>query len=175
MIEMIVNRIGLNAMTSSVAVLLKEKDGDRFLIIWVGSNEASAMQAKLEGVSSHRPTSHDLIHNLIQDLGVKTDYVLVDELRGDTFIGKLVLRCDGMPVCIDARPSDALVLALIAKAPIYAAEQVLHLAGVCVGGVGVGSEDDIGAETKDGTAGELPRVFAEFIENLNLEDMDSKD
>ena len=112
----------------SQVVILGEREGDRAFPIFIGLAEAAAMDSAVRSYVSPRPFTHDLILNVIQDLRVSLEEVQVDDLRDNTFYGKLVLKtANGEKVLVDARPSDALVLAMKTKAPIYVADHVLDV------------------------------------------------
>ncbi len=111
-------------------VLLAERAGARLLPIFIGYHEALALDMALHGVAYKRPMTHDLIGNILDGVGADLRHVLVDDLNEDTFYGKLAIRlASGVEELIDARPSDALVLAARRGAPIFAAESVLERAG----------------------------------------------
>ena len=112
----------------SQVVILGEREGDRAFPIFIGLVEADAMDRAVRSYVSSRPFTHDLILTVIQELRVSLEEIQVDDLRDNTFYGKLVLKTtNGEKVLVDARPSDALVLAMKTKAPIYVAEHVLDI------------------------------------------------
>jgi bifunctional DNase/RNase len=107
-------------------VILAEKNGNRAFPIFIGLFEASAMDLAVHAQKAPRPMTHDLIYNIIDGLGVQLVEVRVDELRSETFFGKLVIdQGDGQPVLIDARPSDALILAAKRNLPVFVDDAVL--------------------------------------------------
>jgi bifunctional DNase/RNase len=107
-------------------VLLQEKDGPREFPIYIGDNEAAFLEMAVKHKGIARPLTHDLITNLIRDLGGELLRVLVDDLREETFFGKLVIRAgDGREVLVDSRPSDAIILAVKSSAPIFVEDHVL--------------------------------------------------
>ena len=109
-------------------VLLKTVDGNKFLPIWIGHPEAAAILMKLQGASTPRPMTHDLLRNLIVDLGGVVDRVIVSDLRDATFFATICLTVKGESITVDARPSDAIALALRAKAPILVESSVVEAA-----------------------------------------------
>ena len=125
MVEMNVVGIVLDPTSNMPIVILKDKEKKRTLPIWVGMLEAGAIAMMLEGVSTLRPLTHDLIRSIIEGLGVKAEKVTIDGMRRNTFLAKIFLRSGKSCTKIDARPSDAVVLALRMKIPIYVSEQVL--------------------------------------------------
>lgn len=116
-------------------LILQEKDGTRNFPIFIGTYEVVILDQSVKGYEAPRPLTHDLVLNAIDEMGGKLTGVLVDELRNDTFIGKLLVRTpDGEVVRVDARPSDAIILAVKEHAPIYVEEEVLAMTS--------GDEDD---------------------------------
>jgi bifunctional DNase/RNase len=107
-------------------VLLKTQTGNKFLPIWIGSNEATAILMKIQGVETPRPMTHDLLSETVRQLNAEVVRVTVTELRENTFIALITLRADSGEIEIDARPSDALALAVRADAPIFVADQVIE-------------------------------------------------
>src|SRR4030043_2165962 len=130
MIEMSVDSIRVSVMNSQRVVILKEVKADRYLPIWIGPAEADAIAIKLQGVSVPRPLTHDLLHSVISTLGAKIKSILVNDLQNDTFYAKISFDFNGKELEIDSRPSDAIAIAVRAKAPIYANEEVLEKAGI---------------------------------------------
>jgi uncharacterized protein len=147
---------------SQPVVLLKEVDGTRYLPIWIGAVEASAIAFQQQGVTSARPLTHDLLRDVIDALGSPLQAVRITEIRDEVFYAELVFAGG---VVVSARPSDAIALALRADTPIYAAETVLDEAGVPV-------PDDIGAHVPEAAAdaeGEV-EAFREFLDTISPED-----
>jgi len=112
----------------SQVVILQEKDGARGFAIFIGPYEAAILDQTVHRIETSRPLTHDLILNAIDGLNGTLTGIAVSELRNETFVGKLLVRNgDGETVEIDTRPSDALILAIKRRVPIYAAEEVLSL------------------------------------------------
>ena len=111
-------------------VILKDVASDTVLPIWVGLYEANAIQQEVEKATTARPLTHDLLKNVVMGLNAQVQRVVVAELRGDTFYAVIWVEQNGEIVAIDARPSDALALALRSDCPIFVAEEVLHAAKV---------------------------------------------
>ena len=107
-------------------VLLKTVDGNRFLPIWIGHPEAAAILMKLQGASTPRPMTHDLLSDVLEQLDAKCERVSVTELRDNTFYASITVSINGTELEIDSRPSDALALAVRVSAPIFAAEEVIE-------------------------------------------------
>ena len=116
------------ATGGAYAILLKEINGNRRLPIIIGAFEAQAIALEIEGIKPPRPLTHDLLKNVIDNVGAVIVEVLIDELRENTFYAKIILEMSTLTNEIDARPSDAIALAVRAQAPIYVAESVMETA-----------------------------------------------
>jgi bifunctional DNase/RNase len=177
MIEMSVDSIRVSVMNSQRVVILKEVKADRYLPIWIGPAEADAIAIKLQGVSVPRPLTHDLLHSVISILGAKIKSILVNDLQNDTFYAKISFDFNGKELEIDSRPSDAIAIAVRAKAPIYANEEVLEKAGIIfdqetgkpMASAHAGKLDD----KKEVSEEELRKLsaFTDFINTLDLKDL----
>lgn len=180
MIEMTIESIRVSLMNYQRVVILREKDSDRYLPIWIGPAEADAIAVRLQEVSVARPLTHDLLRAVIDALGASISHIVVNELTNDTFFAKIYLEADGRLMEIDSRPSDAIALAVRAQVPIYAEESVLDKAGVRLDQEGQPMEAAGGGPepepTKEVTAEELEKLspFRDVIESLDLEDFDKK-
>jgi bifunctional DNase/RNase len=128
LIEMQVKGLMLDPVTNVPIVILRDTDGTRVLPIWVGPSEANAIALQIENVSMPRPMTHDLLRDVIQALGATLSRVIISELKSNTFYAYLELRVNNDVLLVDARPSDALGLALRAKAPIFVESAVLDQA-----------------------------------------------
>jgi bifunctional DNase/RNase len=124
-IEMSIKGLMVDPVTNQPIIILRDDAGDRVLPIWVGVFEANAIALQIENVATPRPMTHDLLRNVIQDLEGQVQKVVVSELKENTFFAIIHLAVRGEPVLIDARPSDAIALALRTKAPIYVEEEVI--------------------------------------------------
>jgi uncharacterized protein len=123
--------LGLSSSPSTggaYAILLREIGAARRLPIIIGAFEAQAIALEIEGIKPPRPLTHDLLKHLIDNLGGNVTGVIVDELRENTFYAKIILEVSGLTNEVDARPSDAIALAVRARAPIYVAESVMDSA-----------------------------------------------
>lgn len=161
MVEMIVDSVRVSASGMQRVVVLKGKEDDRYLLIWVGTPEASAIAISIQGVAVARPMTHDLLRNVIDALGGKVRQVLVNDLVDNTYFARLVVDVDGRVIEIDARPSDAIALALRTSATIFVNEKVLAEAGI--------KPTD---EEKKGNEQDLT-VFRDFINSLGADDASS--
>ena len=151
--EMVVESVRVHMLSSQHVVILKDTDRDRYLPIWIGPWEANAIAMRLQGLTPERPLTHDLFSQCLDELGVVVKRIIVSDLSEETFRARLMLELDGRDVDIDARPSDAIALAIRAGVPIYATDSVLDRAGV----VPEADED------------EKLTVFREFVNSLNID------
>ncbi len=154
-VEMKIRGLMVDPSTQQPIVILKDVKGDLVLPIWVGLFEASAIALEVEKASTPRPMTHDLLRNLIHGLNARVDRIVVSELRDDTFFAVIWLEQNGEMVTIDARPSDALALALRSDCPIFVEESVLRTAKV------------IPSPADQAT----PEDLKNWLENLNDDDL----
>ncbi len=143
-------------------VLLKEVQGERYLPIWIGMHESEAIAMRLQGTSPPRPFTHDLLANVIADLGGSIQYVVVNNLTDSTFYARIAIEHNGTLRLVDARPSDAIALAVRTSVPICAEESVMEKAGIVTS-----PEIRANAPAQD----EKLDVFREFVNGLNLDDL----
>ena len=167
MIEVVVSRLGLDASSQAFVVVLEEKGGERALPIWIGRPEAEAIAAHLNGVKRERPMTHDLAQSIINGLGGLLRRVQVTRVHEGTFFAELHLNKGGQPVLVDARPSDAIALALRLGAPIFVADGLFQDDGDEVDGAGdapsAGEGDQLSAdELKRHLAQLRPEDFGRF-------------
>lgn len=174
MVEMTIESIRVSLMNYQRVVILKQKDAERYLPIWIGPAEADAIAVRLQEVNVPRPLTHDLLRSVIEALGARVSAIAVTELSNDTYYARVTLEVDGRTLEIDARPSDAIALAVRVRVPIYADESVLEKAGVQI------SEDESAAVEGESRAPvkeeEIERMsaFRDFIEGLDLDDFDKR-
>lgn len=162
MVEMELVGVRVELPTNAPIVLLRERGGDRRLLpIFIGAPEATAIAFALEEVSTPRPMTHDLMKDVLDDLGVRLEQVHVTALKDATFYAELHLAIDGRTHQVSSRPSDAIALAARTGSPIYAAEAVLDEAGYTLT-----EEDEEQQEV-------VVEQFKEFIDNVNPEDFAS--
>jgi bifunctional DNase/RNase len=124
-VEMKIRGLMMDPVTNAPIVVLKDVHGNSVLPIWVGVFEANAIALEIEKVQTPRPMTHDLLRNVFLGLDVRVDKVVVSDLKDDTFYAVIWIERDGQLVMIDARPSDALALALRMDCPIFVEDQVL--------------------------------------------------
>ena len=124
-IEMSIKGLMVDPISNMPIVILRDKEGSRTLPIWVGMFEANAIALQIENISTPRPMTHDLLRNVIHDLKASVQKIVVCDLQDSTFYALIYLSLNGEVVAIDARPSDAIALALRTRAPIYVEEAVI--------------------------------------------------
>jgi bifunctional DNase/RNase len=176
-IEMSVEFVRVSMQNYNRVVILKEKEAERYLLIWIGPAEAEAIAMRLGDVQPPRPQTHDLLRSVIDSLGAQVSYVIVNDLNNDTFYARIVLDMNGRTVEIDSRTSDAIALAVRAQVPIFAEESVLDRAGVLLDKE---QEEAIATPSGFGHNEPVSRVapeeiermsaFKDFIESLDLDD-----
>ena len=173
-IEMTIESIRVSMMNYQRVVILKEKESERFLPIWIGPNEAEAIAIRLQEVNVARPMTHDLLRSVIDTLGAKVQSVIVSDIANDTYFARIILDVNGNKMEIDSRPSDAIALAVRSHAPIFAEEGVLERAGVLMN---QDERQEAGVTDRGSTKAspeEIERMsaFKDFIESLDLSDFD---
>lgn len=125
-IEMTIKGLMVDPITNTPIVILRDKDGQKVLPIWVGIFEANAIALQIENIATPRPMTHDLLRNVIHDLKAEVKKIVVCDLQENTFYALIYLSLAGREtVAIDARPSDAIALALRTRAPIFVEETVI--------------------------------------------------
>jgi uncharacterized protein len=126
MFEMVIYGVSFDLVGKQPIVLLKTADGNRFLPIWIGHAEAAAILMKLQGASTPRPMTHDLMADMLEQLDAEVVRITVTELRDNTFYASITVQQNGSELEIDSRPSDAIAIAVRSEVPIYAAEHVIE-------------------------------------------------
>jgi bifunctional DNase/RNase len=127
-IEMTIKGLMVDPVTNMPIIILRDKDGQRILPIWVGIFEANAIALQIENVATPRPMTHDLLRNVISDLHGAVQKIVVSDLKDNTFYALIHMTVDGQAVVVDSRPSDAIALALRAHVPIFVEEAVIESA-----------------------------------------------
>jgi bifunctional DNase/RNase len=155
--EMVIYGVSFDMVGKQPIVLLKAVDSNKFLPIWIGHPEAAAILMKLQGASTPRPMTHDLLCDMLGELDVKCTQVSVTELRENTFFASITLTVNGRELEIDSRPSDALALAVRSGAPIFAAEDVI-------------AESAIEFEHDVEDTEEVVEKFKDFLDQVSPED-----
>jgi uncharacterized protein len=142
MYEMVIYGVSFDLVGKQPIVLLKTADGNKFLPIWIGHPEAAAILMKLQGASTPRPMTHDLMADVIEQLDAEVTRITVTELRDNTFYASITVQQNGSELEIDSRPSDAIAIAVRSDAPIFAAERVIEESAIEFEGEEV-NEDEI--------------------------------
>jgi uncharacterized protein len=124
-IEMTIKGLMIDPITSTPIIILRDQEGQRVLPIWVGAYEANAIALQIENITTPRPMTHDLLRNVIHDLKAEIRKIVVSDLKENTFYALIHLDVQGEALAIDARPSDAIALALRARAPIFVEDRVI--------------------------------------------------
>lgn len=155
--EMVIYGVSFDMVGKQPIVLLKTVDGNRFLPIWIGHAEAAAILMKLQGTESPRPMTHDLITEMIDGLQAEVARVTVTEMRDNTFYALIQLSTAGPDVEVDARPSDAIAVAVRTGAPIFAADDLLE-------------ENAIEFEHEPEDDEDMVEKFKEFLDQVTPED-----
>jgi bifunctional DNase/RNase len=127
-IEMNIKGLMIDPITNMPIIILRDQEGQRILPIWVGVFEANAIALQIENVQTPRPMTHDLLKNIIDDLSASVERIVVTELKENTFYALIHLRRNGHSIEVDARPSDAIALALRTQSPIFVEEAVIDTA-----------------------------------------------
>lgn len=178
MLEMSIESVRVSLMNYQRVVILKEKNADRYLPIWIGPAEADAIAVQLQEVPVARPLTHDLLRSIIQELGANVLSIVINDLNNDTFYARIVLDVSGRHVEIDSRPSDAIALAVRVNVQIYAEDAVLEKAGITLDPAtgkfqaARSPEDYVGKVDEE----ELRQMsaFKDFINSLDLDDFDTR-
>ena len=190
MIELSVYSVLYSLLSRYRIVLLKEKHGERFLPIWIGMFESEAIAMRLQGTVVPRPLTHDLLANVIAELGGDIQYIVINDLNDSTFFARIAIERDGELRLVDSRPSDAIALAVRTQAPIYVDESVMDRAAITpspdistgeplvlltdvdssvMDKAGIVSSPDIRSEPP--SSKEDLDVFRDFVDSLDLDDL----
>jgi len=171
LVEMVVESVRVNLQTYQRVVVLKEKESERYLPIWIGNNEADAIVIQLQSVPVPRPQTHDLLKSVLSELGAKIRHIVVTDLTEDVFYARISIDLNGRNVEIDSRPSDAIALAVRAQSPIFAESAVLEKAGVALDHEA--DDQESSGESREGKESpeKLPSAFRDFINTLDLDDL----
>ena len=167
MIEVTVDSIRVSLMSTHRVVILKDTENERYLPIWIGPCEADAITVELQDVEVARPLTHDILKNVINELGGKMVRVEISDLRNDIFYATLIIETKGKTVEIDSRSSDALALAVRARVPIFVHDAVMGKATIV-------PESEVEAEAGEAAPEGSDRLsaFSDFVDSLDFEDLD---
>ncbi len=175
-VEVNIDCIRVSLMTQNRVVILKDKNQERFLPIWIGHFEADAITFELQSISHKRPLTHDLLKSTIEGMGGEVQRVVVTELRrpDDIFYAKLIIDVNGQEVEVDARPSDAIALAVRTKVPIFVDEEVMTVAAVRPE-ADIESQPEVADVESGASPADPPQIFKDFVETLDLDNLDDSD
>src|SRR5487761_584177 len=168
LIEVSVDSIRIHMPTAQHLVILKEKEADRYLPIWIGSSEAQAIATKISGNPLGRPLTHDLMATAFGDLGINVKRIVVTRLADQVFYARLYVKQNGRDLDFDARPSDAIALAVRVECPIFVATEVMESAGI------IPDPDEASDSTEKGQTPvdeERRAVFRDFVNSLDLPEL----
>ena len=171
LVEMVVESVRVHMLSSRHVVILKEAGRERYLPIWIGPWEASAIAMRLQGLTPERPLTHDLFASALEAIDARVDRVIISDLADETFHARVFLERDGTVGEVDARPSDALALAVRVGARIFAVPSVLDQAGLGADG-GLGEEGEEGSlleSTGENVVDPRLDVFRDFINSLDVD------
>ena len=160
--EMVIYGVSFDLVGKQPIVLLKTADGNKFLPIWIGHPEAAAILMKLQGASTPRPMTHDLVTEILGQLEATVVRIAVTELRDNTFYAQITVQMNGTEIEVDSRPSDAIALAIRADAPIFAADDVIE-------------ESAIEFEGEDVNEEEMVDEFKKFLDNVTPDEFAVED
>ena len=155
--EMVIYGVSFDMVGKQPIVLLKAAEGNKFLPIWIGHPEAAAILMKLQGADTPRPMTHDLLGQILAELDAKCTKISVTELRDNTFFATITLAIGDREIEIDARPSDAIAVAVRTGATIYAADEVIE-------------ESAIEFENENEDTEEVVERFKDFLDDVQPED-----
>jgi bifunctional DNase/RNase len=181
MLEVVIDSIRVSLMSQQRIVILREKNAERYLPIWIGIYEAESITIALQEVEVARPLTHDLVKNIFQELDARILRVEVIALRDDTFYGNIVVETNGNTLNIDSRPSDALAIAVRAHVPIMVSASVMESAGIIPEEdlqesdkpAPLARRDPASKETEE--SDERLSIFDDFLTRLDLEDDQADD
>jgi len=175
MIRVTVDSIRVSLLTQHRVVVLRETESRRYLPIWIGAFEADAIALALQGHEPQRPMTHDLLKTIFGELGAAISHIVINDIHDSTFYARIVVEQGSHTIEIDARPSDAIALAVRADVPIYVEQHVLDQAGVPL-------DEDEGTVEEEPTPSEEPEketndegltLFRDFINTLDLDNDES--
>jgi uncharacterized protein len=158
--EMVIYGVSFDLVGKQPIVLLKTAEGNKFLPIWIGHPEAAAILMKLQGATTPRPMTHDLVTEMLKELDAQVVRITVTELRESTFYAQITVQQDGSEIEVDSRPSDAIALAIRADAPIYVADRVIEESAIEFEGEEVNEE-------------EMVSEFRNFLDNVTPDEFAS--
>lgn len=179
MVRVEIDSIRVSLMSQDRVVILKDTDTERYLAIWIGAFEAEAIRVELSSAPVQRPLTHDLLKQLIIQMGGELEQVIVNDLKNDIFFATLKIKANGKAIDVDARPSDAIALAVRLKVPIYVNDQVMDRAAIEPEEEVTSAEDSSPGPTETARSsaaapqeGEDLGLFRDFLDTLDLDDFE---
>jgi bifunctional DNase/RNase len=167
-IEMSVGGLTLDPVTKTPIVILKDSENKLNLPIWIGLLEATAMATEIEGVKMARPMTHDLLRNILGEVGCAVEFIEITELKENTYYASVRLNLAGRQLDIDSRPSDAIALALRTKSPIYVAKAVLEASSV------LQQSEEVKETPVENISNVSQEKWAEILEKMSPQDFKYK-
>ncbi|MDQ3855624.1 MAG: bifunctional nuclease family protein [Chloroflexota bacterium] len=174
MVETVIEAIRINVVTEQHVVILKEVDGSRVIPIWIGQDVAQAIALELQGADVKRPQTHDLLRNVISEMGGAVDRIIVNDLRDSTFFALIEITAASKSVLVDSRPSDAIALAVRTRSPIYVEDHVIEQAGIVIPAEVVEEPERPEQGPPDPVENERLNVFRDFVNSLDLDEPKSE-
>ena len=181
MIEVKIDSIRLSLVSQERVIVLKDENTDHYIPIWIGLCEADAITFELQGMQVDRPMTHDLLKNSVEELGGTVDYIFISEIRNDVFYARIVIKHkESQTHELDARPSDAIALAVRTKCPIFVSESVIRKAGIQpekdISDILNNDENKLHEDKNVDEEVNVNRLsaFEDFLNNLNI-DLDDSD
>jgi hypothetical protein len=171
MVEVTIDSIRVSLMSQHRVVILKDVDSERYLPIWIGPCEADAITVTLQEVEVPRPLTHDLLKNMILEMGGEVEHIVISELRNEVFYARIVMEAGGRHLEVDSRPSDALALAVRLRVPVYIEDAVMEKAAVQP----EAEVEEEGAAAPSGGADDKLDAFKDFLDSLDMDDLGGKD
>lgn len=172
MIEVTIDSIRVSLMSQHRVAILKDEESQRYLPIWIGPYEADAITVELQEMEMARPLTHDILAQTISDLGGNVTHIIIRDLQNDVFYAQILVNQNGERLEIDARPSDAMALAVRTQVPIYVAEKVMEQAGIS-------TEEDMERDQNEEENVAIDdtdlSVFSNFVDRLDVDDLDNDD
>lgn len=169
MIRVTVDSIRVSLLTQHRVVVLRETDSRRYLPIWIGPFEADAIAMAIQGHEPQRPLTHDLLKSTIGEMGGTVRHIFVNDIQENTFFARVVIEQSGQTIEVDARPSDAIALAVRTEVPIYVENHVLDQAGVFFDEDEQPTQEPINEEPEQEPSDDTLSVFRDFINTLDLD------
>lgn len=170
-VEVAIDSIRVSLMSPHRVVILKDMASDRYLPIWIGPCESDAITAELQGQTSPRPLTHDLLKSMISTLQARVRFVIISDLRDDVYYARVVIDQNGRTLEVDSRPSDAIALAVRVRVPLYVSDTVMDRAAITPDQEVESEAPAPSVEAND----ERLSIFKDFVDTLDFDDEESND